>query len=196
MNNKFNILTHTRTQTLPPIDDVMKTSVNEKKTNSALIVLSEEERNRKRLELLNNLKCAEDNGVVNTSYTDISQETNISPSSIGNDVIMLQNIEELSDTHRKVYNLIIGAFKAKKLSDSSIYCILQSIPYIDIIEDVVVIYTKRMEIFNEIEVPCVNIATALREGFKDKDLKIKFIPCKVKTIADYFSRVNWNRKIH
>lgn len=72
------------------------------------------------------------------------------------------------------------------MSSSAIYCALQNIPYIDIIEGVIVVYTKCMEMFDKLEIPCINIALAIRNEFKGKDIKIKFIPCQIQTIADYF----------
>lgn len=213
MDNKprshmFPTIPGSRTSTLPPIDEVVMNDCkrNERVFPFSPLTSSEMRENmknyvenlspadKKRLEILNNLRSIED--IEDVEYVDESettqpQPTDLAPDSIGNDLIMLVNTDNLTDMHKKVYNIIIGAFKAKGISEASIYCILQSIPYIDIIDDVVVIYTKMMDIFEKIEVPCVNIALALRDGFKDKNLKVKFVPFKIRTISDYFSGVNW-----
>ena len=186
---RFNPFTRTNTIPLPPIDSVILNSVNANKGNG------QSQYTPALLERLNNLKSV-DEIEAEERQESILPKSDTSVDDIGEDVIVVRNGGGVTDIRKKIYNIIIGAFKAKKISDTSIYFILQTIPYIDIIDDVIVIYTKRMSIFEEIQIPCVNIALALKDGFKDKDMKVKFIPCNHITISDYFSKVNWDKKIN
>ena len=161
--------------------------------------------NKQRLEFLNGLKTALDIEPDDTEYTDyveIPQEkTNVleinednqsvkqlNEEDVADDCILMENTEVLSKTKQKVYDTIIKAFKDKGVSDSSLFFILQNIPFIDIVENIVVVYTKSLELFDKVEIPCVNLALALRETLKNDNLKVKFSLCKFKTISDYFSK--------
>lgn len=182
---RFNPFTRTNTIPLPPIDSVILNSVNANKPNK------ESGYTPALLERLNNLKSVDE---IEKEKESALPKSDTSVDDIGEDIIVIRNNKDITDIRKKIYNIIIGAFKAKKISETSIYFILQTIPYIDIIDDVIVIYTKRMSIFEEMQIPCVNIALALRDGFKDKDMKVKFILCNHTTISDYFSKVDWGKQ--
>ena len=112
---------------------------------------------------------------------------NIEPSKIGDDIIVIPNKE--IDNHRKqIYDAIISAFKGNGMSRASIYFALQNIPFIDIVEDVIIIYTKTVELFDKIEIPCINLTNTLKTELKNENIKVKFISYKSDSIAEYFSK--------
>lgn len=161
-----------------------KTSTNYKSKNKTKTYFDEWLAKRKgSLQELNNLKT-EDEIIEETK-----EETtivSIEPSSIGSDVLMIENSDSINMRKLEVYNAIIAALEDNDMSTSSIYIALQNIPFIDIIEDVIVIYTKVPTLFDKLQIPCVNLAAYIKDELDNDDLKIKFVQYKSISVADYF----------
>ena len=120
----------------------------------------------------------------------LKSNTDINEENIGEDVLLIDNDGDISKNKELIYKAIISEFEEKGISSSSIYIALQNIPYIDIVEDVVVIYMKRVNLFSQLNIPCINIKKALKKRLNNKKLKIKFVQYKSVSIADYFIGFN------
>lgn len=141
------------------------------------------ERRNGMLQELNNLKTEDE--VVEEIKEEVKTPS-IEPSSIGSDVLMIENNDSLNIRKLEVYNAIIAALEDNDMSTSSIYIALQNIPFIDIVGDVIVIYTKVPTLFDKLQIPCVNLASYIQEELDNDDLKIKFVQYKSVSISDYF----------
>lgn len=115
----------------------------------------------------------------------------IDPKAIGSDIVVIDNTSEISEEKKKVYDAIIAAFEEHPMGKANLFMILQSIPYIEKVEDVVVVYLKMPTIFEKINIPCVNLALSIKKKLGD-DIKLRFIPFASRTIAEYYGKVKYN----
>lgn len=113
-------------------------------------------------------------------------DSTLSADDITNEVLIISNAYESSEDQRKIYDVIIRAFKAMKMSDSAIYCALQNIPFIETIGNVIVLYLKENELFSKLHMQHVDFQKLFSEAFDNENLQVKFIKFTYQSIADYF----------
>lgn len=117
----------------------------------------------------------------------IESKNNISENEIGCDVLLINNSNKVDKNKEIIYNAIIHEFQDSNMSSASIYIALQNIPFIDIVEDVIVIYLKQINLFDKLNIPCINIKKSLNKRLGNKNLKIKFVQYQPVSIADFFA---------
>lgn len=104
---------------------------------------------------------------------------------------MLVNDDKLSENYCMIYNAIIGALKESKVySTSQISNILQAFPYIDLVDNNVIIYVNDRQLEGVLLTKIKRIIiTSLNEKFKNK-MKISFGDMKYMSVFDYFTKNN------
>lgn len=134
-------------------------------------------------------------GVVNQTSETLEKEEEkvtkeIMPSEVGSDLIVMRNTSKITDQKKKVYDAIIKAFEEHGMGKATLYMILQSIPFIDQVEDVIVIYLKMPNLLDKINIPCVNIANVVKKDLGE-NVKLKFVPFANVNIAEYFANIKY-----